>query len=402
VLEKAKATYKYGFGAIRCLMRLKFCAMAAFLLLLAAAVSAAPAAPEGLRAEIVSQGVMIAWDYGENGVEFNVRRGSSVGDANVIATVSEKFFTDSTGESDVRYVYLVTAFDETSESAALGHVSLVYPPKYDRPFTLKIVQPVKRTFYYGERVNFVVEVESEVFDKLEGLKAVLSHNEMGVVGNFALNEGTKQFTLSLTLPSEGEFKELSIDYKIYASALIGPDGFSETLPLNFVLSPQKEIDTMRLATNLLTVYGPFIVLLFIATTVAFVGWRWSLHRKGQSDSIRLDLLGVLKERTVWKQDFFRRRVSQQQYAEKERELQGRENALRAKLAGKKIAPSKKNLFEGYRKAEVEEIYRLFKSLSSQKSEMNKDSVRTWLLSRGKSERVAKKVTDLIFEGKGLD
>ena len=93
----------------------------------------------------------------------------------------------------------------------------------------------------------------------------------------------------------------------------------------------------------------------------------------------------------------KRRITPQQYAEKERELQGKQNAIEAKLGhARKAIKISKNPFVGYTRPEIEEIGRLVKTMGRQKRQMKKDEMRAWLVGRGKKEKIAKKVAELIY------
>ena len=365
----------------------------------ASAAVAVPQPPLNIGAEFVGEGIRISWEHPSEELEFNIYRGSSVENTEVIATVSEKSFIDFGTTPGHKYVYLVTSFDGNVESSAVGHVE-VTPIEQGEVFSVSLVKPVEKSFEFGEETEFVLRVESSRFEDLKYLRAELVNNELGVRESFVFDSDSKQFRLLARFP-ERRAESVTVSYIIQAGAVLGEEQLSDSLEVSIILTPASTVDVGALAVNLFVFFGPAIFVLFLLSGALLVGMKWYLHRKTQLDAIRLEMLGVLRERTVWRYDMMRRRVSQQQYSEKERELLGKQRALEMKLGigGKKGVAVSKNPFEGYNLQEVEEIYRIVKSIGPKKKGHTPDSLRTWLVGRGKTERVAKKAAELIFKKK---
>jgi len=130
----------------------------------------------------------------------------------------------------------------------------------------------------GEEVEFVVKIESERLEELQDLKAVLVSQKLGLNQEMAFDSVKKVFILTTTMP-EPQPEGFSADYRVLVSASLGEEEFSETVNAQLTLIPVKEIDTGQLAQNIWDLIGLPLLLLMAASTIAFVGWRWSLQRK---------------------------------------------------------------------------------------------------------------------------
>lgn len=375
-------------------------AVLALLVLLASFAYAVPGTPSGLSAEFRPEGLFISWQHaGGQDVSFRVYRGPIGGQPKVVAVTKEKSFLDSTVEAGQEYEYSITAFDTTGESLGAGF-TVTNPAAEEKPFTISLVEPKKKTFGFGEEIEFVVKVESQRFDELQNLGAVLVNQELGTARDFSFDSKRKAFILLEKLPEakQGSNEGFSTTYSIQVSASLAGEQFSESLSYILTLVPVKELDSWQLALNILAVFGLPFLLLMLASTVAFVGWRWSLQRKVERDRLKLELLEIEKERHLWKHEVFKRRITAEQFREKESELQSRQAAVEEKLGRhKEQSHLKVNTFRGFSTAEVREITMLVKAIKRPGRGQTEDSLRARLVGLGKNEKIAKKVAKLVFE-----
>ena len=366
--------------------------------LLAAGVFAEPEAPKSLNAAFVPEenAVFISWQHpGGTGVSFKVFRGSRPEIAEVIATVEETSFLDREVAEGRDYAYYVVAVDSTGETRSLDWVSINAWGTV--PFSIAVVEPSQNTYPAGETIEFVVRIESKFFDDLEGLRVVLVNAEFGVNEVFSSGSEKGSFVLSTVLPTAQEFEGLSTTYSIGATATFEGEQYRETKPVSLLITPVQEIDVGQLAANIWGLVGiPFIFLMFVSTVV-FVGWKWFLHRKAERDRLKQEELGIQKEREIWRHEVFKRKITPEQFREKEGELQGRLAAVEEKL-GVKVERGRRrvNPFQGFSPAEIEEVMRLVKSIGKPRKGETKGSLRARLVGLRRSEKIAKKVSELVF------
>jgi len=356
--------------------------------------------PLGLSAEFRSDGIFISWQHaGGQDVSFKVYRGLIGNPSKVIAVTNEKSFFDSTAEAGQEYEYSITAFDATDESIGAGF-TITNPVAEEKPFVISLVEPKNKTFAFGEEIEFVVKVESQRFDELQNLEVVLINQELGTTRAFSFDSERKEFVLLEKLPEakQGRNEGFSTAYSILASASLEGEQFSELETYVLTLVPVKELDSAQFALNILAVFGLPFLLLMLASTVAFVGWRWSLQRKTVRDRLKLELLEIEKERHLWKYEVFRRKITSDQFREKESELQSKQAVVEGKL-GRRVEKTDLNVntFQGFSTAEVREIMMLVKTIKKPKKGQTEDSLRARLVGLGRSEKVAKKVARLVFE-----
>jgi len=369
------------------------------LLLLSLQAMASPDPPTALSAEFVGyNSVKISWAHpGGQGVSFKVYKGSSPETASPIATVSENSFVDSGVSSNQEYVYFVTASDSSGESKAVQSVSVSPVERPDKPFSITLLSPEKQAFGFGEEVEFVIGIESPFFEELENLNAVLVNEDFAINQAFSLDQANKTFVLSTTLPEPQQEEGFSTTYTIRVNAIVNGQEFSESESYALALVPLKAPDTFQLALNILAVIGPPFLLLMLVSTVVFIGWRWLLQRKAGRDLLNLELLEIQKERILWKHETFKRKITPEQFREKEGFLQSRQIAVEEKLGVRKEKSHlKRNIFEGYSPAEINEIMRLVKTMKKPGKGMTQDSLRARLVGLGRSEKIAKKVAELAF------
>ncbi len=383
-------------------MRLKIFFLLAFaLVLLACCAFAVLAPPTGLNAEFVEHGIRLSWQHAKGaGVSFNVYRGETIETARVIASVSELFFVDKTTVAGKNYFYFVTAVDESGESNHLGSVFVESIAPEEKPFSFKLIAPAQKTFDLEtvQQIDFVLAIESKNFSALNDLKAVLVNTDFGTRENFVFDAQKKQFFLSVKPPEKQSLQALQTVYTILVTATIDGQQVSESRDLELVFIPKSEVNVAALSTNYVSIIWPYILALFFLGTLIFVSWRLFLQRQLERDKIWLERLEVLRELKVWEYDYLQRRISSEQFAEKARELQGKKLALEQKLGmAKKGSVPRPNHFDGCSPAEIEEISMLAKMLQQKKKEMTHDSMRAWLVGNGKSEKVAKKVAEIVFE-----
>ena len=384
------------------MMKKQFLPIFACLVLMASMVWAVPDPVTNMAGEFVGfNSVKISWDHDGGATSFKIYRGLNLDTLQNIGTATEYSYTDQSINLDQEYIYFVTAVDSSGESNAPLYALTITPTaRPDKPFTTTMVSPEKRVFSFGEQVDFVVEVSSPFFGELEGLEAVLINEDYGVEKQMVFDAVKNSFTLSETLPSSESEEGFSTTYLIRVSGVLGGETFLESEAYVFTLIPESIYVPENFGafiSETLLVFGPFFVLLAIALIVGFMGWKYYLKKRTQKDALNLELVEILKERSVWKYDMLKRRITPQQYAEKERELQGKQNVLETKLGHKrKGIKIGKNPFAGYSRSEIEEIGRLVKTMGVQKRQMTKDEMRAWLVGRGKKEKIAKKVAEMIY------
>ncbi len=371
----------------------------AFLLLLISFACAIPSVPSGLSAEFRPEGVFISWEYeGAQGVSFKLYRGDIGGVPKVLAVTTEKSFLDSTVVPGKEYEYSLVSFDETGESPEVGF-TITNPRVEEKPFSISLVKPKQKIFSFGEEVEFIVKVESLQFGELENLSAVLVNQHSGTAKAFNFVSSRNEFVLLEKLPEaeEGGSEGFSMNYSIQVSANFEGAEFSESETYVLTLVPVKELDLGMLAQNLFAVFGPTFLFLMVASTIAFGGWKYSLQRKARADVLKLELLEIEKERHLWRHEVFKRRITPEQFREKEATLQSKKSAVEQKLGkrGGKM-PLPKNPFQGFSLVEVREIVRLVKTIRKPEKGLTEDALRAKLVGLGKSERVAKKVAQLVF------
>jgi len=374
-----------------------------FVVLMASIAYAVPVPVTNMNGEFVGfNSVKITWDHEGGATSFKIYRGLNLDTLQNIGTATEQSYIDQSIDLDTEHIYFVTAVDSSGESNAPLYALTITPTaRPDKPFTIIMVSPEKRVFSFGEQVDFVVEVSSPFFGELEDFEAVLINEDYGIEKPMVFDASKNSFTLSETLPFSESGEGFSTTYLIRVSGVLGGETFLESEAYVFTLVPESIYvpeNFGAFVAETLFIFGPFFVLLAVALIIAFGGWKYYLKKRTQKDALNLELVEILKERSVWKYDMLKRRITPQQYAEKERELQGKQNAVLAKLghARKGVAISK-NPFAGYTRSEIEEIGRLAKTMSIQRRQMTKDGMRAWLVGRGRSEKIAKKVAELLYQ-----
>jgi len=355
---------------------------------------ALPEAPKNMSGQVVSDGFLLSWEHpGGEDVYFHVYRGETKADAELIASTSEKIFLDQGFEEGNAYVYFVSALDEDGETLPLTSVDVAA-----NPFVINLIEPSGTSFKAGQNVDFIVEIESDRFEELMGLKVVLINESLGLREDFLFNSGDKRFYLTTKLPEMEEFGQgLATTYIIEASADIGEDRFIQRNPTNFLIAPDSNLNLWQLALNFLTLFGPIFLLLFVAATITRVWWKWSLKHKARMDELRLDLLELHKQRKIWKDELFKRRITPAQFKEKEAALQGQIAAIEEKL-GKQPEKGKArpDPFQGYSPAEAKEVMLIVRSKGKPGKGETQDSFRARLVGLGRAEKVAKKAAELVF------
>jgi hypothetical protein len=384
-------------------MRPRVFAFLAFFVLLVCTAFAVPAAVTGLGGEFVGYGaIRVSWDHEGGAASYRVYRGEDLQTVALIATVTEKYYVDSTIAFGKEYLYYVTAVDSSGEgNAPLYALTVRQTERPDKPFTIKLVSPQKNTFFFGESVEFVVSVSSPYFADLKNLRAVLVNDEFGIEKEMPFDPENNSFSIRETLPSSENGEGFSTEYIVRVTGIMGEETFSGLESYSITIMPDQSYVPEEFgasAASLLLALIPIFLVLAIALLVAFVSWKYYLKRRAEKDLLMLELVGVLRERAVWKYDMLKRRVSTEQYAEKERELQGRQSALEARLGRKKRGLRiSENPFAGFSRDEIEEIGQLVKAMGPQKRQMSMDEMRAWIVGRGNSEKVAKKAVEFIYK-----
>ncbi len=358
-----------------------------------------PAAPENVNAEFDPNGIFISWSHESVGsVSFDIYRGPTADNTRKIASIGETSFLDQDFKRGEEYWYYITPVDETGPGRA-AKFSVTVPKPTEKPFTVELLEPEKKTFSFGEKVGFAVAVESPYFPELEGLEAVLVSDQLSLEKEMSFDSVKRVFFASVQMPEAGQAEEgFSADFEVLVSAFFDGSTYEELLSGQIALVPVKPVDTGQLASNILAVFGPILLLLMVASTVAFVGWKYGLQRKARLEDLKLKRLEIDKERLLWRREAFKRKITGEQFKEKEAELQAGIQALEQKMGGKKgESHLKKNVFEGFSPQEAEQAVRLVKSIGKPKEHETLESLRARLVGLGHSDKVAKKVAELVFQ-----
>jgi len=229
------------------------------LVLVSASVFSAPLAPTGIMGELSGGGVKISWQHnGGEGTSFNVYRGTSIEDMQMIATVSENFFVDKGTVAGQEYTYFVTAFDASGESEAKGSIAVVPIEQHEKPFTVTLLEPAEKSFQLGlnKRLEFVLRLESNRFEDLQNLKAVLVNGDFGLQEEFVFDIEKKLFALVIDVPEKEAFEVLQTTYLIQVTATVNGEQVSESMEVNMAFIPKTEVD--------FTTIIQLVVLLFAA------------------------------------------------------------------------------------------------------------------------------------------
>ena len=384
-------------------MSTKIALVFAALILLAVAAHAVPQPPTDIKAEFVGfRSLKVSWQHpGGAGVSFKLYKGPSVEEASLLATVSKKEFIDKDIAGGETYVYFVTAADSTGESHALQAVSVKPTVLPEKPFTISLVSPEKATFYAGEEISFIVTVESQFFEELENPEAVLLNTDFGINQAMLFDSAEKTFLLSLPVPELPEDKPVQTTYRVSVTASVSGEQFTESGSYAITLVPTPTgpgFDFWGFLQGSWAVISIPLLLALVLLVAGFVVWRWSLKQKVKEDKTRLEFITVLWERALWKYDRLKKKVSSQEFAERERELQEKQTVLEKKLRFKeKGIEVSVNPFAGFNRKQMLEVGDLIKSMGPQKREMSKEQMLGWLVDRGTSKKVAKKAVEMIYE-----
>ena len=359
-------------------------------------VGAQPLPPSGLKPGFDPNGIFIEWQHsGGEGIVFRIYRGATPDNARLLASTEEHSYLDRTVESGQEYWYFITAADATGESIAVKF-NVKNTGEREKPFTIALLEPTENTFAFGEEVEFVVEISSEKMSELEGISATLSSNALGFSEGMSFDSLDNRFYATVKMPSGGE-EGLSADVKVLVRASFEGEEFSEPQVHAITIVPERGVDTVQLALNFFALLAPWFVIFAVVGAGVVVWGVWSAKMKGERDLLREQLLEAQKEEIVWKHDFFKRRISAEQFKEKSGELQGKVAAIEEKLGVKHAQGQKKvNVFEGFSPMEAQEVMMLVKSIGKPKKGETMEGLRARLVGLGKGEKVAKKVSSLVF------
>lgn len=356
---------------------------------------AVQSAPTDLAVEFVGySSVKISWAHaGGSGVSFNVYRGDSVETAVLRGSSSENFFVDSGVLGSKEYVYFVTAVDSTGENLPLYSVSIIPDEKPENPFELILLYPDREEFAYGEKLELIVGVESSFFYELENLRVELVDLASGEATDFSFDEKKRIFVLSKTLPLEGAL----VNYRIKATADVLGEEFSDSEDYKFFLSDLPPTDFWPVAVNIFLILGIPIILLLIGSGVALVSWRKAVTRENAKEGSWIELVDLLKQKSVWKIEALKQGLSKEEYAEKDLEFQIRQDELEGKLGRRQTSfETSINPFAGFNEDEINEIVTAVKRFGARKKTMTSNQMQSWLEKQGKSERIAKKIAEAIY------
>ncbi len=379
-------------------MNCRFALFFGALLLLAMAVFALPLPPGNIRVEDVSDGARVSWSYDLNDFVFNVYRNTvdSFDGAERIASIREKSFVDKGVVPMVDYFYFVTAVDKAGEESVPTK-----PVIGSERFNVTLVEPTKMTFSFGETIRLVFQVNSTKLSELQNLQAVLINKESGVVQQFEFDNATKRFSIEVKLPEQQQIETgtKNISFIIQASAELDGEPLYDLKGFDISLGTQV-ITPWNMASLM-----PSLLLLALCS-VGLISWKWLIWKRAKMDGLELQLREVFKERAIWQDDFMHRRVSEEMYKEKTRELRAHQLELERALGiGGKGIVVRANPLEGCTAGEIEEIMGIVRAIGVPrvgfvvvaKRKMNKDQLRAYLIGLDKSEKVARKAAEMVFQ-----
>ena len=206
------------------------------------------------------------------------------------------------------------------------------------------------------------------------------------------------------MPAANGTETGNVSYEVKATAHVAGEFFTETetFDLNLVQGRTQPSGPSieALVGTILTLILPPLIFLSFAGAIVFAVKKFLKKKEEEHDLLELQLVDVLKERAVWKHDMLNNFASKEQYTEKEHELQLKQEKLEDLLGLKKKGIEiSANPFAGFDREQMEEIGRLVKAMGPQKRELSQKAMLKWIVGRGSSERVAKKVVQLIYEDK---
>ncbi|MDP2973889.1 MAG: hypothetical protein Q8N60_02460, partial [Candidatus Diapherotrites archaeon] len=349
------------------------------------------------------EGARVSWDYDLNDFVFNVYRNNaySFEGAELVASVRERYFVDEGVVPMVDFFYFVTAVDNAGEESR---------PKWsvigsERFFLIRI-EPTKTTSSFGETIKLVFQVNSTKLSELENLRAVLINKDSGVVQQFEFDNTTKRLSITIKLPEEQQVETgtKNISYGILASAELDGEPLYDHQGFDISLGTQV-ITPWNMASLM-----PGLLLLAFCS-VGLISWKWLIRKRAKMDGLEMQLREVFKERAIWQDDFMHRRVSEEMYKEKTRELRAHQLELeRERGIGGKGIVVRANPLEGCTAGEIEEIMSIVRAIGVprvgsvvvSKRKMNKDQLRAYLVGLDKGEKVARKVAELVFQKHGSE
>jgi len=370
------------------------------LVLIASFVLAVPDPPLGIDAEFVGVGVRISWQHeGGQNVSYNVYRGPSVEQATLLTTVSEKTFTDQDVEVGIEYVYFVTASDATGEGLPALSISVIPQGGPSQPFSLTVVSPEEgKVFVSGQDFYVGVLIQSPVMGELKDLTVFLVSEELGVNTSLFFDEEQGIYLVSVTAP-EAEFPEgISATYSVWATVSFQGQEFSDSKDFSIRVVPAEPPPSLiEILSGFFAVAWPWIIALIVIGVLAYVAWQLYKKKKSTEDRVFAEFVDVLKERAICRFNLLNKKINSKQFGEKERPLQKRQKELEAKLGlrarGLKFST---NPFAGFDMKEINEVAKLVKEMVAQKKDMSRMEMEHWLVNRGRKEKVAKKVVQLIY------
>jgi hypothetical protein len=369
-----------------------------FLLIFFSYVFALPLPPGNIRVEDVSDGARVSWSYDLNDFVFNVYRNTtdSFDGAERIASIREKYFVDEEVAQLVDYFYFVTAVDKAGEESVPTK-----PVIGSERFNVTLVEPTKMTFSFGETIRLVFQVNSTKLGELQNLQAVLINKESGVVQQFEFDNATKRFSIAVRLPEQQQIETgtKNISFFIQASAELNGEPLYDLKGFDISLGTQV-ITPWNMASLM-----PGLLLLALCS-VGLISWKWLIRKRAKMDGLEMQLREVFKERAIWQDDFMHRRVSEEMYKEKVRELRAHQLELeRERGIGGKGIVVRANPLEGCTAGEIEEIMGIVRAIGVprvgfvvvSKRKMNKDQLRAYLIGLDKSEKIARKAAEMVFQ-----
>lgn len=370
------------------------------LLFSVSSVLAVPESPTGINAGFVGyKSVRVSWEHdGGQGISYNLYRGPVIEEAKLLVNTEELFYQDFEIEGGKTYVYFVVAIDASGGvSTAPDYLSISLTPRPEKPFKLVLLSPLEEKIGSGQLADFVVGVDSNFFDELYNLRGVLVNEQFGINEPMEFDSQKRVFVLSFEMPVPEAIQETVTKFRVDVTADVLDEAFSETGEWNLTIYRSDVVGPIQAIENAIPVVLPPLTILISGVVLAFFFRKWSLKRLAERDLWRFEIVDLMSQRSLLKYDLLKRRVSELVYADRDDLFKKRIGGLEKKLGLPAEYSLELNPFAGFNRGQIATIGTLVKTMGTQRKEMSKGQMMEWLVGRGKSEKVASKAVDLIYD-----
>jgi len=372
-----------------------------FVLLFSFSVAlAVPEPPTGINAGFVGyKSVVLSWEHeGGEGISYDLYRGPALEDAALLVNTNELSYRDRDIEGGETYVYFVIAVDANGgTSTAPDYVSVTLSPRPEKPFSIVLLSPEETRVVSGQPVDFVVGVDSNFFNELHGLRAMLVNEHLGISEPLEFDSRKSAFVLSYELPPPESGGEETSSFRVVVTADVLGERFSEEGGWELTVYRSDVVGPVQAIEEALPRVLPPLAILAIGIVMAFFVRKWSLKKLVERDSWRYEIVDLLSQRALLKYDLLKKRVSELAYADRDGLLKKRISELERRLGLPPEYSLELNPFAGFNRGQIKAVGELVKTMGSQKKEMSKKEMLDWLLGRGRSPMVAEKAVELIYD-----